>query len=470
MFVSVRGKVFSDSTGTYTEIPVLLTPEGVLEPLVSYFESHSHDRSLKWMTKTIRSVRMFLEYVQANQDEHENYRLFQNFAHRLYTGTFEHETGLDPSCLCWKSLSPKEASAILTHLTDFFNWMGVMHSEAKLINPRYTGGRYDQMMDRLAYLYRRNKAFLGHSWATNAGSTINKGVVRSLRPPKVEESAPPAFPESRFVELLEKGFRVGTRYDYRGMLITLLLHGAGFRESEPFHLYIEDVVPEPERPNQANVRIHHPHFGASPKNWKEMRNVPGHKNRFDYLAHEFGLAPRTKMMGSRHAGWKGGMHDGPYYKQAYWFEPEYGERFMHIWHRYLEQVARIERSHPFAFINLKGDVIGDMYTVAQFNKAHAAACNRIGLIVGKHIGTTPHGHRHAYGRRLKGAGFDQLLIRKLMHHSAIESQEVYTKSSIQETQRILVRAAENLRSKDLSEIPDLDNYLGTQKLNIVGTS
>jgi hypothetical protein len=62
--------------------------------------------------------------------------------------------------------------------------------------------------------------------------------------------------------------------------------------------------------------------------------------------------PRTELMDRRHAGWKGGMHDGAYYKQAYWFLPEYGEWFLHLWHRYLEQVARVERNHPFAFINL----------------------------------------------------------------------------------------------------------------------
>eukprot|EP00166_Cyanidium_caldarium_P005712 ctg_7105.g702 len=29
------------------------------------------------------------------------------------------------------------------------------------------------------------------------------------------------------------------------------------------------------------------------------------------------MVPRTDLMDRRHAGWKGGMHDGPYYKQAY---------------------------------------------------------------------------------------------------------------------------------------------------------
>jgi hypothetical protein len=130
------------------------------------------------------------------------------------------------------------------------------------------------------------------------------------------------------------------------MLVTLLLHGAGFRESEPFHLYIPDVFPDPTNPTAAKVFIHHPSYGAAPADWRDQRGRPRKGNRAEYLGHQFGLVPRTELMDRRHAGWKGGMHDGAYYKQAYWFLPEYGEWFLHLWHRYLEQVARVERNHP----------------------------------------------------------------------------------------------------------------------------
>src|SRR6202022_2452553 len=95
--------------------------------------------------------------------------------------------------------------------------------------------------------------------------------VRYQRPPKVDRGEPPAFPEERFEELLVKGFSAGGRYDYRGMLITLLLHGAGFRESEPFHLYIPDVFPDPGNPSQAMVLIHHPSYGNAPADWRDER-------------------------------------------------------------------------------------------------------------------------------------------------------------------------------------------------------
>lgn len=447
MFVTVKARVYTDSTGAYAELPVLLTPAGMLEPLLDYVLYRSHDRSLAWMTKVIRSVRMFLEYLQTNPAERDTYRLFQNFAQRLYTGTFDRETGIDPSNLCWAPRSPQDTSHIITHLSDFFDWLGEMRPEATKVNPRYAGGAFDRQADEAAYQYRRSKAFLGHTWAANASPWETRHRVRGRRLPKIEKGEPPAFPEERFEELLVKGFRTSGRYDYRGMLITLLLHGAGFRESEPFHLYVPDVFPNPANPRQAKVLIHHPSHGAAPADWRDERGRPRKGNRAAYLAHQFGLVPRTDLMDRRHAGWKGGTHDAAYYKLAYWFLPEYGEWFLHLWHCYLEQVAYIDREHPFAFINLNRTPVGAMYTLTQYNKAHAAACERIGLTVGKALGTTPHGHRHAYGRRLRNAGVDKALIRRFMHHASLESQEVYTQANTREALAALETAAKRLRDR-----------------------
>ena len=456
MFVTVKARVYTDATGVYTELPVLLTPAGALEPLLDYCLSRSHDRSLAWMSKIARSVRMFLEYLQSNPAEHDTYRLFQNFAQRLYTGTFDLSTGLDPSGLCWSPRSPHDASHIVTHLTEFFDWLGELRPEAAKLNPRYAGGAFDRQTDEAAYQFRRNRAFLGHTWAENASPAETGHRVRSQRLPKVEKGEPPAFPEERFDELLVKGFCAAGRRDYRGMLITLLLHGAGFRESEPFHLYISDVFPDPSNPRQAMVLIHHPTHGAAPADWRDERGRPRKGNRAAYLGQQFGLAPRTDMMGRHHAGWKGGTHDEAYYKRAYWFLPEYGEWFLQLWHRYLEQVARVDRGHPFAFINLSREPVGSMYTLTQYNKAHAAACERIGLKVGKTVGTTPHGHRHAYGRRLRNAGVDKPLIRRFMHHASDESQEVYTQATTREALVELEAAGQRLRIEHTrtSSVPD----------------
>lgn len=56
------------------------------------------------------------------------------------------------------------------------------------------------------------------------------------------------------MELLTEGFKVGRGLDLRNILITLLLHGAGFRASEPFHLYVSDVIPDPSNERSALVQ------------------------------------------------------------------------------------------------------------------------------------------------------------------------------------------------------------------------
>ncbi len=331
MFVTIRSRVYTDATGAFTEIPALLTPAGVLQPLLDYCLAHAHDRSIEWMRKVNRSVRMFLEYLQCNPAERDSCHLFQNFAQRLYTGTFNRDTGLDPSGLCWQPRSAQDARHVVTHLTDFFDWLGGMRSAVAQVNPRYAGGRYDRITDEAAYQFRRNRAFLGHTWADNATPELQGHRIRAKRLPRVEGSEPPAFPEERFMDLLLKGFNVAGRYDYRNMLITLLLHGAGFRESEPFQLFIGDVFPDPTESRQARVLIHHPIYGVAPSDSGDGHDEPKKRTRAAYLAEKFGLAPRTELMGSRGAGWKGGMHDGAYYKQAYWFLPRAGASNSRQW-------------------------------------------------------------------------------------------------------------------------------------------
>ncbi|MBP4049670.1 site-specific integrase [Chromobacterium violaceum] len=443
MFVSTKVKVITDETGAYVEVPGLLTPTGLLNPLLDYVLARQHVRGLAWMNKVVRSVRMFLEYLQANPQQRNAPLLFSNFAQRLYSGTFDRITGLDGSGLCWSPRSSADARNIITDLTLFFDWLSEHNPSATGFNPKVRASTYDMYWLKLAQQYKRDNALLGHLWSTtDSGPQARR--VPSRHEPMALRSESPAFPDDRFEDLITNGFKIGNRIDYRAILITLLLHGAGFRESEPFHLFVEDVVPDPRNPKTALVRIHHPSEGFAPDSWRDALGRPRQGNRATYLAEKFGLMPRDAMMNTHHAGWKGGLHDGKYYKQAYWFKPEYGERFLAVWKKYLHQVARVTRTHPFAFINLTREPLGGMYTIAQYLKAHAAACRRIGLIVDKNLGTTPHGHRHAYGRRLAKAEVDKTMIRRFMHHASLESQEVYTQPSSTEIQITLESAAAKL--------------------------
>jgi hypothetical protein len=400
------------------------------------------------MMKVNRSVRLFLAYLLANPDEQDSYLLFQNFAQRLYTGTFDRQSGLDPSWLCWRPISVSEAAKTIRNLTDFFGWLGEKRPAGNLVNPRYVGNAYDRMADEAAYQFRRDMAFLGHSWNPHSkGRKLH--FIRARRTPKAEKTEPPAFPDDRFMELLAEGFVVAGRPNYRDMLITLLLHGAGFRYSEPFHLYLTDVYRDKTNPRRAEVHIHHPSDGIAPKDraWIDERGEERTGNRAAYLAERYSLSPRHQLLDARAAGWKGGAYDGEWFKRAYWFVPMLGELFQTLWYRYLEQVAQVERPHPFAWVNLGQEPKGGMYCLMQYWRAHARACRRIGLVVGKELGTTPHGHRHAYGRRLVVGGLSQDYIRRCLHHAWLDSQDIYTSPTTQQITDALVEGADRLNSK-----------------------
>jgi hypothetical protein len=461
MFVStvVAGRVFTDESGIYYEVPVLLTAQGPVDVLLDYLIEHWDARSPDWMVKVTASVRLFLAYLDVHATYPDEQAIFQNFRQRLLTGTVTAATGEDPSGLWWSARGQKNSTRIIRHLTDFFEWWA--SKGAGKHNPAETwrGSQYDRRLAEAAYKYRRNKAFLGHTWSTfeetsrKPGDRATRGKGHS--PPNVEREAAPSFAEDRILDLVLKGFKVGRRYNYRDMLITLLLNGAGFRVSEPFHLYLWDVMEDPAKAGQALVLINHPAWGNAPPdpNWLEPSGRQRQGCRTEYLAERFGLSPRDWGLSTSAAGWKGGMHEsqlGGYYKQAYWFVPEFGELFWNIWNCYVEQILAIDpsrRNHPFAFMNTMREPVGELYKMGKFEDSHAAAVRRIGLEPAKHLGTSIHGHRHAYGQRLRKAGVPEEMIRRFMHHSSLESQEVYTAADRAECLEHIGRAVARLNDK-----------------------
>lgn len=461
--VSIRAKVVTDATGAVSEIPILLTSDGPLMPLVDYLLYHRHVRSLSWMQKVVQAVKLLLAYMAANAQYFSSpEELFHTFIQRLYTGTIGSD-GLDPSGLYWKPLDNESVRNLLTRLSDFSNWLAT-ELDRQPLNPRHATSRYDALVVLAAREHRRSRAFLGHAWGPAATSTPMLGRTVAKRMPKVGfEDDAVAFPEKHFTDLLLNGFirRGGTgkaapmqRLNVRDCLITLLMHGAGFRLSECFHLWIDDVRPDPFDPTVAQVRIHHPSLGEAPADWLDERGLPVKCNRAAYLAGKYALRPRTELIDHHSAGWKEPLLDGEYFMQAYWFPTELGRVFLRLWKVYLRYLASIERFHPYAFVVEQHANVGGMYCIPNYKQAHALAVKRIGLSVEKGRGTTPHGHRHAYGRRLKRFGIDPIFRKKALHHKSIHSQTVYTALSAAE-----VSAALSAASSRLDVIAAEDRYL-----------
>lgn len=431
-------------------MPMLMSLDGPVRSLIDY--CLSVHRSLSWQEKLLRAARLFLEYYEVNGAScDEEWRLFRNFNNALRLGTINPKTLEDPSGLYWHGIDVREANTMIRLLSDFFDWLGRQNSQAAAtFNPHYAGNPHDQSIDLQAYFYRRHKAFLGYTWSTTATENQRK-LIRGQRAPKVFLKRPPRFPEDRFEELLLKGFKVAGRYDYRGMLITLMLFGGGLRVSEAFHLYLADVQPHWEDPEKAFVVVHHPSFGLAPNHWKNLSGQRG--SRQEYLAVNFGLTPRHLERGKLHAGWKHPALDAHWYLQVHWFPEIYSRWFMQIWRCYMEQVALIQRNHPYAWINIQREPIGGIYTISQYQKSLEAAVRRVGLEFGKSHGTTPHGPRHAYAQRARNAGIDPIIIQRIMHHCSVESQQVYTQPELDEALMAIHRGAQRLREHN-SPRPD----------------
>jgi integrase len=89
---------------------------------------------------------------------------------------------------------------------------------------------------------------------------------------------------------------------------------------------------------------------------------------------------------------------------------------------------------------------GEMMPLRTQRESHKKAVERIGLIVRKNNGTTEHGHRHAYGQRLKNADIDDSIKKIAMHHKSIESQKVYTEPTVAEVTSSLNSATTSLEN------------------------
>jgi hypothetical protein len=204
-----------------------------------------------------------------------------------------------------------------------------------------------------------------------------------------------------------------------------------------------DVQPHWDDPSVAFVAIHHPTLGMAPI---DVNNQSGHRStRSEYLANKFGLTPRNLIRGKLHAGWKHPALDEKWYMQVHWLPKEfYGRLFFQIWQRYMEQVVNIDRNHPYAWINLDRNPIGEIYTLSSYQKALQAAVERIGLTYGKSYGTTAHGPRHAYGQRARRAHINEIIIQRIMHHCSPESQLIYTQPELAEVIKAISNAAKVL--------------------------
>lgn len=444
--VKVVAKVKVDRSGSVLEVPVLLTDQGVFEPVLDYVISQYHLRSLPWMHRVVFSCQLLLDYMEANRGLFSDPAiLFSHFVQRLSGGTIG-EDGTDPSQLYWLPRSINNSNQILSALNGLTDWL-VQNQNLSSFNPFEEASSHQERLNYAAWHKRSQHNFLGHLKVSGLSEMMKK--TRKVRGKKdlikVDDDAI-AFSEPLFRPFFEKG--VGGAKDrrvaVRDQLILLLLHGCGVRESDALHLWVEDVLEDPGNPDSVIIRLYHPEDGKAPAHWKGRSRL---RTRSAYLAEEYGLKPRNRLPGTPRVGWKTKVVDhADNYIQLHWFPAYLGEAFSYLWREYLLYLLPLDRRHPYAFVSFSKGHLGCPLTINAFIQNYKASLARIGLRSSKAEGLSPHAHRHAYGRRLTQAGVDPLIIKKALHHSSLLSQTVYTQPGVRDVTEAFTTATERLEA------------------------
>lgn len=465
--VTVRAKVYKDSHGVYAEIPVILTEYGVLMPLVDYMLKKAHFKSTSWKQKLAQAVGLLLDYMSANQRHFQQpEHLFEAFVARLYTGTADAE-GRDPGQLYWMGMNTPLIRQLINLLSDFSDWMA-KRQQTRPLNQWGDATRGEEMLAWAAWEKRRNHSIFSHTVDYDLAALQAKRSRQTLvkRTPVVDRGAVKYFPQDRIEELLFKGFivpgkqnspRLEERLNLRDILITMLMNFGGLRVSEPFHLFVHDVLPDPYHPERAYVRVFHPEEGLAPRDWMDAKGKSIQCNRTAYLKGKYGLKPRNQYYATdaMRAGWKGNVIEaGGKFMPVFWCPLEAGALFMKLWVLYMTQRSRLRCDHPFAFVTKSGKP----YAINDFMGQHARAVERIGLVVGKMLGTSPHGHRHGYGQRITDYELDPLARKKALHHKSLASQVVYTEPNIEKVNWMIEAATQRMETGVPLQALDVSRY------------
>lgn len=406
-------KYQASSNSVSITLPALFTEKGVLISHLRYLYEN-RNKSQSWLERNTFAVELLLLFISRRVHAFSSSsELLRAFVDELSFGSIE--DGLDLSGLYWRPRRNEDVNVLLGHITNYCDYLDRINgTDLPKLNPMRLATKAEERLLWCAYYRRHSRCFLNH---LNNSSNKAPSDVRIVRGPERHLlSAEPVyrFPDEHIDRLLYDGFRKPCgNYDYASQLITMLMHYGGLRLSECFHIFIEDIAIDPKT-GQALVTVFHPSDGSPPK--------PGFSNRREYLSVNYRLLPRNEYSRRHklHSGWKHPLLTNENLSfEVMFFPSSKAIEFTNLLQVYLAQ--RVDGSHPFLFCNSQGFP----ESKKSFIQKHARAVNRIGLPVSKLSGTTPHGHRHSYGYRLRDANFSQLEIQKAMHHKSPDSCLVY---------------------------------------------
>jgi len=433
----VKVNYHSSEVGKELLLPGLLTEKGLVLSHLRYL-AENYFKSESWKERSLFSVKLLINFINANESVFDQTtKLLREFTKALVTGTIDYERLDDKSCLFWRARKLSDANNILHHITHYTDYLALQDGyEYSRINPFRQANSVEVRLNWCAYYNKQAHVFLNHLSSRNDAYIKNQQVrqINSLLEPVIKQEKVVQFPKDKIDSLLLLGFSKRGEQDFKSQAITMLLHYGGLRKSEIFHLFVSDITLHPVHKNEALVRVYHPEYGASPD--------PNYADRKEYLLQTSRFKPRTQYRNTERlfAGWKAPLLSSKQYSFEVIFSPaEKASEFLLVWANYLKY-QRVEPPnsdpHPFAFTNS----LGQPETIKNYQRLHKNAVERIGLVCKKEYGTTEHGHRHAYGYRLRKQGLSQVEIQKAMHHKSPLSCLVYIQPTSDDVRDYLKKA------------------------------
>lgn len=409
------------ASGNRHQLPAIYTRSGILISHLRYLAWYS-EKSESWREKSVFALRLLIDYIEAVPSFQKATTLLKNFTEALVTGTIDYQASDDPLGLFWKARDLTVANNILFHITHYTDFLARQEGyDQSRINPFRKANSWEERLNWCAYYHKQANVFLNHlsSYSEAQKAAARKRLIYTPIQLTVSNDTAERFPEDKIESLINDGFNIRGKPDYRSQAITMLLNYGGLRKSEVFHLFTSDITINPNCENEALVRVYHPVYGKSPDH--------RHKNRSEYLLSETVYKPRNtyRITERLYSGWKNPLMTS---KDGYFeviFNPTYkAKEFLRTWVNYLKyQRAEPKTFHPFAFTNDQGEP----ETLKNFQRRHKRAVERVGLECKKEFGTTEHGHRHAYGYRGRTLGLSQVELQKAMHHKSPNSCLIYIK-------------------------------------------
>lgn len=398
----------------------------VFKELLAYFEMYS-GYSLSWQRQVARAIGLFYDFCVVKTPIYKN----DNNVVDAIRGFIQCSISGDPD-LGWVPTKIRTIKKYVSYILEFSKYLKL---EGTL--PQSTSNIH------IEYFYQalavKEKSPFSHiiSEASVSKNLQAKSLDHIFKFPKhanVTSIKIAQFPEELIEPLLNKGFKLKNGEENIGAkMLTILMLFGGMRNSEPFHLWFNDINIFPKSGN-LEILLHHPSDSSC--------NIPPYrkKTRSIYLL-ERKMLPRNHKNNPNkyYAGWKNLALDNNLTTEIKMIHKDIEDLFIELYKKYMEQREICIRAyktkhghdHPFLFVKTGDhDDLGaplSMSSYIKFLKAASLRLSNLGYdsIYGSNNGISPHAMRHWFASILTEVGIDPKVMQFLMNHRSILSQEVY---------------------------------------------